>query len=121
MGGRNEAGGTAFGSRVSDFEMGGKTGTAQVVGREANTAGAAIPAAGQRLVRGLRPGRKPAMVVVVFVENGGHGNLAAAPLAKLLFETRFGTPAAARGASACRRGPHRPAAERRGFLDGERP
>ena len=30
------------------------------------------------------------MVVVVFVENGGHGNLAAAPLAKALFEARFG-------------------------------
>jgi len=26
---------------------------------------------------------------VVFVENGGHGNLAAAPLAKLLFEARY--------------------------------
>ncbi|MFY9550578.1 MAG: penicillin-binding protein 2, partial [Thermoanaerobaculia bacterium] len=31
----NEPGGTAYGSRVSGMEMGGKTGTAQVVGREA--------------------------------------------------------------------------------------
>ena len=30
------------------------------------------------------------MVVVVFVENGGHGSSAAAPLAKALFEQRFG-------------------------------
>jgi hypothetical protein len=30
------------------------------------------------------------MVVVVFVEHGGHGNLAAAPLSKALFEARFG-------------------------------
>jgi len=39
---------------------------------------------------GFGPVDKPAMVVVVFVENGGHGNLAAAPLAKALFETRYG-------------------------------
>jgi hypothetical protein len=32
----------------------------------------------------------PTMVVVVFVEHGGHGNLAAAPLAKALFEARYG-------------------------------
>ncbi len=32
------------------------------------------------------------MVIAVFVENGGHGNLAAAPLAKALFEKRFGAP-----------------------------
>ena len=30
------------------------------------------------------------MVVVVFVEHGGHGNLAAAPLAKALFEAKYG-------------------------------
>jgi cell division protein FtsI/penicillin-binding protein 2 len=30
------------------------------------------------------------MVVAVFVENGGHGSTVAAPLAKALFEERFG-------------------------------
>ena len=33
------------------------------------------------------------MVVVVFVEHGGHGNLAAAPLAKALFEAKYGITA----------------------------
>jgi penicillin-binding protein 2 len=91
----NEPGGTAFGSRVSGFEMGGKTGTAQVVGRDANTRGAANPSRyhDHAWFAGFGPAERPKMVVVVFVENGGHGNLAAAPLAKLLFETRFGVAA----------------------------
>ncbi|MEO6486342.1 MAG: hypothetical protein ABIO78_00200, partial [Thermoanaerobaculia bacterium] len=35
------------------------------------------------------PGQVPSMVVVVFVEHGGHGGSDAAPLAKLLYESRF--------------------------------
>ena len=88
----NEPGGTAFGARVAGFEMGGKTGTAQVVGRETNIKGAADPERyrDHAWFAGFGPVDKPEMVVVVFVENGGHGNLAAAPLAKALFETRLG-------------------------------
>jgi penicillin-binding protein 2 len=88
----NEPGGTAFGSRVANFEMGGKTGTAQVVGRETrertNVKGKDFDT--HAWFAGFGPVDKPAMVVVVFVENGGHGNLAAAPLAKSLFEARYG-------------------------------
>jgi penicillin-binding protein 2 len=88
----NEPGGTAYGSRVANFEMGGKTGTAQVVGRETrertNVKGKDFDT--HAWFAGFGPVDKPAMVVVVFVENGGHGNLAAAPLAKALFETRYG-------------------------------
>lgn len=88
----NEPGGTAFGSRVANFEMGGKTGTAQVVGRETrertNVKGKDFDT--HAWFVGFGPVDEPAMVVVVFVENGGHGNLAAAPLAKALFETRYG-------------------------------
>jgi penicillin-binding protein 2 len=87
----NEPGGTAFGSRVPGFEMGGKTGTAQVVGK-----GVTIKAGVDKSklqdhawFAGFGPVDDPQMVVVVFVENGGHGNLAAAPLAKLLFEARY--------------------------------
>jgi len=88
----NEPGGTAFGSRSSGVEIGGKTGTAQVVGRETTRRAGADP---KRLqdhawFEGFGPVEDPKMVVVVFVENGGHGNLAAAPLAKALFEARFG-------------------------------
>ena len=88
----NEPGGTAFGSRVEGVEMGGKTGTVQVVGRET-----AIRAGADRArlqdhawFAGFGPTDDPTMVVVVFVEHGGHGNLAAAPLAKALFEARYG-------------------------------
>jgi penicillin-binding protein 2 len=88
----NEPGGTAYGSRVNGMEMGGKTGTVQVVGRET-----AIRAGADRArlqdhawFAGFGPMENPEMVVVVFVEHGGHGNLAAAPLAKALFEARFG-------------------------------
>ncbi len=92
----NEPGGTAYGSRVAGLEMGGKTGTVQVVGRDT-----AIRAGADRArlqdhawFTGFGPVDDPQMVVVVFVEHGGHGNLAAAPLAKALFEARFGvTPA----------------------------
>ena len=91
----NEAGGTAYGSRVAGLEIGGKTGTAQVVGRETNTRGAADPTKllDHAWFVGFGPVEHPSMVVVVFVENGGHGGLAAAPLAKALFETRFGIAA----------------------------
>ena len=88
----NEAGGTAYGSRVAGVEMGGKTGTAQVVGKETTVRAGADKSKLQdhAWFAGFGPVKDPQMVVVVFVENGGHGNLAAAPLAKALFEARFG-------------------------------
>jgi len=39
---------------------------------------------------GFAPVDDPQIVVVVFVENGGHGSSAAAPLAHAIFEKRFG-------------------------------
>ena len=88
----NEVGGTAYGSRVAGVDMGGKTGTAQVIGREATVRAGADKSRLQdhAWFAGFGPVKDPQMVVVVFVENGGHGNLAAAPLAKLLFEVHFG-------------------------------
>ena len=52
------------------------------------------------------------MVVVVFVENGGHGNLAAAPLAKALFEARFGIAPPAPRPPAVAAPPARPGSSR---------
>ncbi|MEX0879696.1 MAG: penicillin-binding protein 2 [Thermoanaerobaculia bacterium] len=88
----NEPGGTAYGSRVEGIAMGGKTGTVQVIGRGATVRAGADPSKLQdhAWFVGFGPVEDPKMVVVVFVENGGHGNLAAAPLAKALFEARFG-------------------------------
>ena len=91
----NEAGGTAFGSRVQGVEMGGKTGTVQVVGRETTIKAGADRSRLQdhAWFAGFGPVSDPTMVVVVFVEHGGHGNLAAAPLAKALFEAKYGIAA----------------------------
>jgi penicillin-binding protein 2 len=88
----NEPGGTAYGSRVEGVEMGGKTGTAQVVGKTTTIRAGADKSKlkDHAWFAGFGPVKDPLMVVVVFVENGGHGNLAAAPLAKALFEARFG-------------------------------
>jgi cell division protein FtsI/penicillin-binding protein 2 len=74
----NEGTGTA--ARVPGFDVAGKTGTAQVVG-------------GQHYVKsgeyedhawfvGFAPYRNPEIVVAVFIEHGGHGGDAAAPVAK---------------------------------------
>jgi penicillin-binding protein 2 len=88
----NEAGGTAFGSRVRGVEMGGKTGTAQVVGHDSTIRAGADKSKLETHAwfAGFAPVEDPGIVVVVFVENGGHGNLAAAPLAKALVEARYG-------------------------------
>jgi len=85
----NEPGGTAYLSRPPSVSAGGKTGTAQVVGRESG-----LTAKGKyddhAWFIGFAPIDDPRIVVAVFVENGGHGSAAAAPLAKALFEHRFG-------------------------------
>ena len=85
----NEPGGTAYLSRVPGLDAGGKTGTAQVVGKESGLA-ARGKYEDHAWFIGFAPVQDPQMVVVVFVENGGHGSSAAAPLAKQLFEHHFG-------------------------------
>ncbi|HZI65985.1 MAG TPA: penicillin-binding protein 2 [Thermoanaerobaculia bacterium] len=90
----NEPGGTAFGSRVPGLAAAGKTGTVQVAGRNA------VPRAGvdrRRLedhawFAAFAPMDDPKIVVVVFVEHGGHGSSAAAPIARLLLAKYFGLP-----------------------------
>ncbi len=93
----NEPGGTAYLSRVPGLNAAGKTGTVQVMGRETSES----LARSKRIQDhawfvGFAPVEDPQIVVVVFVENGGHGSSAAAPLAKAIFEKRFGrTPSEA--------------------------
>jgi penicillin-binding protein 2 len=88
----NEPGGTAFASRVPGLDIGGKTGTAQVIGLDAVIRAGAErkKLADHAWFTGFATVQDPQLVVVVFVENGGHGGAAAAPLARQIFARRFG-------------------------------
>lgn len=70
----NESGGTATASRVPGWEVCGKTGTAE------NPQGAP-----HAWFVGYAPRQNPRAVVVVLLENGGSGGIAAAPVAGRLF------------------------------------
>ncbi|MDI6801722.1 MAG: penicillin-binding protein 2 [Thermodesulfovibrionales bacterium] len=79
----NEANGTAYGSRSSITTLGGKTGTAQVVGKSGLR--------GERFMDhawfvAFAPVDKTDIALSVFVEHGGHGSSAAAPIAKKAIE-----------------------------------
>jgi penicillin-binding protein 2 len=82
----NEEGGTAHASGMSRFNAGGKTGTAQ--------AGAGRP--NHAWFAGYFPHEKPRYAMCVFVEHGGKGSQAAAPLAVPVAEAlmRDATPPA---------------------------
>jgi penicillin-binding protein 2 len=94
----NEPGGTAFGSKVPGIEAGGKTGTVQVTGRE-SVARAGVDRhmlEDHAWFTAFAPIDDPKIVVVVFVEHGGHGSAAAAPIARRLLARYFGVPLAPR-------------------------
>ncbi len=65
----NEPGGTARGSRLRDWTLAGKTGTAQNPHGEDHA-----------WFIGFAPAEDPAIVATVIVEAGGHGSSAAAPI-----------------------------------------
>lgn len=90
----NKRTGTAWGSRLSNLEFSGKTGTAQVVGR---------PPAGvedEEQIKEMHkdhawfvayaPSVHPRIAVAVIVEHGEHGSSAAAPVASKIIETYLG-------------------------------
>jgi penicillin-binding protein 2 len=79
-------GGTGTKARIEGFDVAGKTGTAQVVGKQ--------HAVGEEYEDhawfvGFAPYRNPEIVVAVFIENGGHGGEAAAPVAHAILETYY--------------------------------
>ena len=82
-------GGTAAAARVPEFDVCGKTGSTQVMSREA-----AERLAEQNIevkkthswFTGFAPKENPRVVVTILIEYGGGGGETAAPLAKKLFE-----------------------------------
>jgi penicillin-binding protein 2 len=87
----NEQGGTGGNARIPNLGISGKTGTVQVIAQHGwvKTEGLPFKYKDHAWFASYGPFEKPEMVVVVFVEHGGHGGVDAAPLAKLLYEARF--------------------------------
>jgi len=69
------------------FDVAGKTGTAQVVARKSY--GKEEDFEDNAWFVGFAPYRNPEIVVAAFVEHGGHGGTAAAPIAHAIFETYY--------------------------------
>lgn len=73
--------GTGGASRFEDIKVVGKTGSAEVKGYKHTTHG---------WFAAYAPAEDPEILVVVFVEGGGHGGSVAAPVARKIFEAYFG-------------------------------
>ncbi|MBI4472785.1 MAG: penicillin-binding protein 2, partial [Acidobacteria bacterium] len=81
----NESG-TGTRARVEGFDVAGKTGTAQIVGKQFYNKDQFEDHA---WFVGFAPYRNPEIVVTVFIENGGHGGVTAAPVAQAVMETYY--------------------------------
>jgi penicillin-binding protein 2 len=80
----NEPGGTAYGSRLQNVAMSGKTGTAQTASLEKGGHDHAWFIA-------YAPSEEPSIAIAALVEHGGHGSSEAAPIAKAITENLFRT------------------------------
>jgi penicillin-binding protein 2 len=83
--------GTGGNARVPGLDIAGKTGTVQVVAQKTWTRSEDLPPEhrDQAWFASFAPVAEPRLVVVVFIEHGGMGSQAAAPIAKQLYETYF--------------------------------
>lgn len=86
LGVTSEAGGTARGAATPLAPVAGKTGTAQVIAQK--VAGGKLTESTQdhAWFVAYAPASDPKIAVAVFVEHGGHGGAAAAPVAKKVIE-----------------------------------
>lgn len=84
-------GGTGASARLEDIEIAGKTATVQVVEQVTWIDSEDLPfeRRDHAWFASFAPVEAPELVVVSFVEHGGRGSQAAAPLAKLVYETFF--------------------------------
>jgi penicillin-binding protein 2 len=81
-------GGTGHNAKVDGFEVGGKTGTAQIVGGK--DAGKLKKDFKENAwFVGFAPYRNPEIVVAVIIQNGGWGSDAAAPVAHAVLEAYY--------------------------------
>ncbi len=87
----NQEGGTGGNARVEGLDISGKTGTVQVIAQHGWVKAESLPFKyrDHAWFASFAPLNNPQMVVVVFIEHGGHGGADAAPLAKLLYESAF--------------------------------
>lgn len=87
----NEPGGTGSRSRVAGLDVAGKTGTVQVISQDTWIRAEDLPFKyrDHAWFASFAPRDAAELVVVVFVEHGGHGGADAAPLAKLIYEKAF--------------------------------
>ena len=87
----NAQGGTGGNARVAGLDVAGKTGSVQVIAYAGRIKATSLPFKfrDHAWFASFAPANNPQMVVVVFVEHGGAGGADAAPLAKLMFESRF--------------------------------
>jgi len=83
----NEDGGTARVAASTLVKIGGKSGTAQVVGKKKGLTGEQFM--DHAWFVAVAPVDKPEIALSVFVEHGGHGGSTAAPLAKKAIEAYF--------------------------------
>ena len=82
----NEPGGTGAAARSVMAVVAGKTGTAQVVGIRKDSKYLAERFRDHAWFISFAPVEKPEIALSVFVEHGGHGGSAAAPIAKKTIE-----------------------------------
>ena len=80
----NDAVGTGVAARLPGLEIGGKTGTAQTIANSSSAKGQ-----DHAWFASFAPVNDPQMVVVVFVEGGGHGGAIAAPIARQIYQAIF--------------------------------
>ena len=87
----NESGGTGSRARVDGIDVAGKTGTVQVVAQEGWVRAEDLPFKfrDHAWFAAYAPKENAELVVVIFIEHGGHGGSDAAPLARTHFETVF--------------------------------
>jgi len=82
----NDHRGTGWAAKSKLTAIGGKTGTAQVIARSASSEDLDEKFKDHAWFIAYAPVEKPEVALAVFVEHGGHGSVAAAPIAKKAIE-----------------------------------